>query len=59
MSESKERRGVPKVKPDVPRVDPAPVKPGSRHAAISGKLNTWRNYKSWVEKMRTTWDNKP
>jgi hypothetical protein len=59
MSESKDRSRLPKANTEVPRVDTGPVKPGNRHAAISNKLNTWRSYKSWVEKMRTTWDQKP
>jgi hypothetical protein len=28
----------------------------SRHAAITGSLHTWSNYKSWTDKVRSTWD---
>ena len=28
----------------------------SRHAAITRSLHTWSNYKSWTDKVRSTWD---
>lgn len=28
----------------------------SRHAAITRSLNTWSNYKSWTDKVRSSWD---
>ena len=28
----------------------------TRHAAITRNLYTWSNYKSWAEKMRTSWE---
>jgi hypothetical protein len=70
MSDSKTRSRFPKVNTAAPRVETGPVKPAAtapknadktvnRHAAISNKLNTWRSYKHWVEKIRTTWDEKP
>lgn len=31
-------------------------KTSSRHAAITNNLNDWRSYKSWVEKIRVTWE---
>jgi hypothetical protein len=27
-----------------------------RHAAITRSLNSWSNYKSWTEKVRSNWD---
>ena len=27
-----------------------------RHAAITRSLNSWSNYKSWTDKVRSTWD---
>lgn len=27
-----------------------------RHAAITKSLYSWSNYKSWTEKVRTSWD---
>lgn len=29
----------------------------ARHSAITQNLNSWANYKSWAERMRTTWDD--
>jgi len=29
----------------------------SRHGAISRRLFTYSNYKSWAEKIRTSWDD--
>ena len=33
----------------------------SRHGAITRSLNSWSNYKSWTEKVRTSWtrDDEP
>ena len=28
----------------------------SRHAAITRSLNSWSNYKSWTDKVRSNWD---
>ncbi|HEY6641393.1 hypothetical protein [Povalibacter sp.] len=28
----------------------------SRHAAITGTLHSWSNYKSWTDKVRHGWD---
>jgi hypothetical protein len=36
------------------RTTPAPSNP--RHAAITRSLNSWSNYKSWTDKVRTNWD---
>jgi len=41
--------------------DPSVVQPASepgpsRHGAISRRLFTYSNYKSWAEKMRITWE---
>jgi hypothetical protein len=41
-------------KPAVPqKVDPG--KPHDRHAAITGSLTSWTNYKRWAENIRNTW----
>ena len=32
-------------------------KPNGRHAAITKSLYTWSNYKSWADKVRSTWDD--
>lgn len=51
------------------RVERGPIKPpagppknadrsGSRHGAITNKINNWRSYKEWAEKIRGTWDEK-
>jgi len=29
--------------------------PNPRHAAITRSLNSWSNYKSWTEKVRSDW----
>ena len=38
----------------------APVAPAgnsiSRHAAITGSLHSYANYKSWAERVRTNWE---
>lgn len=28
----------------------------ARHEAITRNLNTWSSYKSWAERMRSTWE---
>ena len=33
-------------------------KTSGRHAAITNNLNNWRSYKSWVEKIRGTWNER-
>ena len=35
---------------------PASQPANSRHAAITRSLNSWSNYKSWTDKVRSTWD---
>jgi hypothetical protein len=32
-------------------------KPTGRHAAITKSLYTWSNYKSWADKVRSSWDD--
>ena len=42
-------------------VKPAAVpkdKTSGRHAAITNNLNNWISYKKWVEKMRSTWEER-
>jgi hypothetical protein len=34
----------------------APQPANSRHAAITRSLNSWSNYKSWTDKVRSNWD---
>jgi hypothetical protein len=36
---------------------PAAATGTSRHGAISRRLFTYSNYKSWAEKIRTSWDD--
>ena len=38
--------------PTAPTTQPA----NPRHAAITRSLNSWSNYKSWTDKVRSTWD---
>ena len=38
--------------PTAPATQPA----NPRHAAITRSLNSWSNYKSWTDKVRSTWD---
>ena len=43
----------------VPPKGPAPVPTGagiSRHSAITGSLHSYANYKSWAERVRTSWE---
>jgi hypothetical protein len=35
---------------------PASQPANSRHSAITRSLNSWSNYKSWTDKVRSTWD---
>lgn len=35
---------------------PASQPVNSRHAAITRSLNSWSNYKSWTDKVRSNWD---
>lgn len=37
-------------------LDRAQPASNSRHAAITRSLHTWSNYKSWTDKVRSTWD---
>ena len=39
-------------RPSVGRTQPA----NPRHAAITRSLNSWSNYKSWTDKVRSNWD---
>jgi hypothetical protein len=32
-------------------------KPAGRHAAITRSLYTWSSYKSWADKVRSSWDD--
>jgi hypothetical protein len=32
-------------------------KGGGRHSAITRNLNSWSNYKSWADKVRSSWDD--
>ena len=52
-----------------PRVGAGTVKPAAtvpknadktsgRHSAITNNLNNWSSYKSWVEKIRGTWEER-
>jgi hypothetical protein len=29
-----------------------------RHSAITNNFNNWRSYKSWAERIRSTWEEK-
>jgi hypothetical protein len=35
---------------------PPPPPANPRHAAITRSLNSWSNYKSWTDKVRSNWD---
>jgi hypothetical protein len=35
---------------------PASPPANPRHAAITRSLNSWSNYKSWTDKVRSNWD---
>jgi len=37
-------------------LDRAPPASNSRHAAITRSLHTWSNYKSWTDKVKSSWD---
>jgi hypothetical protein len=37
-------------------LDRAQPASNSRHAAITRSLNTWSNYKSWTDKVKSNWD---
>ena len=42
---------------DRAHVTPPPSQPANpRHAAITRSLNSWSNYKSWTDKVRSNWD---
>jgi hypothetical protein len=69
MSESKTPTGFAEVGRRAPRVGTGTVKPAAagpknadkasgRHAAIINNLNNWSSYKSWVEKIRGTWEER-
>ena len=34
----------------------SPPAANPRHAAITRSLNSWSNYKSWTDKVRSNWD---
>lgn len=38
---------------------PAEGEAASRHGAISRKLSSYSNYKSWAERMRASWVEEP
>jgi len=51
------RVGAGTVKP----ADPVPKnadKTNGRHAAITNNLNNWSSYKSWLQRIRGTWDER-
>jgi hypothetical protein len=69
MSDSKTPSRSAEVGHRAPRVATGTVKPAAtvpknadktsrRHAAITNNLNNWSSYKSWVEKMRRTWEER-
>ena len=69
MSDPKTPTRLAEVDRRAPRVGAAPVKPATtvpknadktsgRHAAITNNLNNWSSYKSWVEKIRGTWEER-
>lgn len=33
-----------------------PAASNSRHAAITRSLHTWSNYKSWTDKVKSSWE---
>jgi len=37
---------------------PTDSKPAGRHPAINTDLYSYRGYKTWIEKVRSTWDEK-
>ena len=37
-------------------LDRAQPTSNSRHAAITRSLNSWSNYKSWTDKVKSNWD---
>jgi hypothetical protein len=62
MSDSKEPRVPPNRKPPAAafpvRPAPPPVarSPAGRHSAITRNLRNYASYKSWAEKMRSSWE---
>jgi hypothetical protein len=34
------------------------IRTSGRHAAITNNLNNWSSYRSWVEKIRGTWEDR-
>jgi hypothetical protein len=40
-------------------LDRAQPASNSRHAAITRSLHTWSNYKSWSDKVKSSWDKDP
>lgn len=55
MSDSKEPRVPSNRKPPGAAFPGRPVA-NSRHAAITRNLRNYASYKSWAEKMRSSWD---
>jgi hypothetical protein len=47
----KQRNWLERAHPALPQ---PPANP--RHAAITRSLNSWSNYKSWTDKVRSNWD---
>lgn len=69
MSASRTPTPIVQVHRRAPRVDTGAVKPAvavpehadktsGRHAVITENLNTWSSYKSWVQRIRGTWEEK-
>jgi len=69
MSDSKTPARLTKVlhrtaRPETGAVKPAASAPKNaerihgRHAAITDNFNSWRSYKEWAEKIRSTWQEK-
>lgn len=38
------------------RAHPSTQPANPRHAAITRSLNSWSNYKSWTDRVRSNWD---
>jgi len=55
MSDSKEPRVPPNRKPSATAFA-GRTAATSRHSAITRNLRNYASYKSWAEKMRSTWD---
>ncbi len=65
MSDSKtptrsanEGRRAPRAEAPMPAAPKKADRMAGRHAAITNKLNDWRSYKNWAEKIREAWEEK-